>query len=69
MVTRWYCAKVWSSEKSVEEVETEDEEDAGRVLPLCPPAVTAKIDSEIDRAIKVKARIKFPESDERLLRF
>src|ERR1017187_9583509 len=64
LVIRWNCEKVWSSEKSAGEVERVDE-DSGRALPDCARAVAARNDREIDRAISVRMRIKFPESCKR----
>src|ERR1039458_1167143 len=64
LVMRWKCEKVWSSAKSAGEVERV-EEDSGRALPACARAVAARNDREIDRAISVRVRIKFPESCKR----
>src|ERR1039458_3400859 len=64
LVMRWKCEKVWSSAKSAGEVERV-EEDSGRALAACARAVAARNDREIDRAISVRVRIKFPESCKR----
>src|ERR1019366_6435502 len=56
--------KVWSPAKSAGEVERGDE-DSGRTLPVCARAVAVGSDREIDSAISVRMRIKFPESCKR----
>src|SRR5271165_7438514 len=66
VVTRWYCAKVWSSEKSAGEVERVEEVSDREVLP-CPQEAAEKLNSDSASTVSMRMRIEVPEVVQKVL--